>query len=320
MAKKKKPVAVKQDKGQTRLLLHLVKVVAATIILIVFVLLAGLAVLILFPVHGPDIKATTVKKIPAATGIVFEIYPREKKPLRPPPGEAAGPLPEAAGPKPLVAIIIDDIGYDRFIAKRLIALDPALTLSILPHSPFNREIADAAHAAGLEIMLHLPMEPMEYPAIDPGPGVLLTTMPPDTLLASLAEDLADVPYIKGVNNHMGSRLTAESIQLYQIFSVLKKQGLFFIDSCTTKKTLCEPSAGKLQVPFARRDVFLDNSLSEADIKRQLNLLLDIARQKGKAIGIGHPHPETFKVLEQVLPSIKKQAQLVPVSEVVQPAI
>ena len=193
-------------------------------------------------------------------------------------------------------------------------------MSILPHSPFSKEIAASAHKGGLEVMLHLPMEPAEYPAIDPGPGVLLTKMPPDTLLRNLEADIADVPYIKGVNNHMGSKLTTESIQLYQIFSVLKKQGLFFVDSCTTEKTLCQPSAGKLQVPFARRDIFLDNSLSEADIERQLKLLLDIARHKGKAIGIAHPHPETCKVLEKILPSLKKQAQLIPVSKVIDPAI
>ena len=320
MAKKRKPVAVKQDKGETGLLLHLIKVVGATVILVAVVLLIGLAVLILIPVRGPDVKTTRVTKTPTAGDIVFEVYPREQKPPSPPlTGDDAGAMPDATGSKPSIAIIIDDIGYDRAIAKRLIALDPALTLSILPFSPFNREIAAAARNAGLEIMLHLPMEPMEYPAIDPGPGVLLTTMAPDTLLRNLENDIADVPYIKGVNNHMGSKLTAESIQLYQIFSVLKKRGLFFIDSCTTEKSLCEPSAGKLRVPFARRDIFLDNSLSEADIKRQLDLLLDIARHEGSAIGIAHPHPETCKVLEQTLPSLRNQARLVPVSNLIQTA-
>ncbi len=316
MTKKRKPAAVERSR-KTTLLSHLMKVLAATIILIAFVLVAGLGVIILVPVHKPADKTTAMPEKPVKRKIVFEIYPRGEKHLPPEPAGNAIilPPPRTAG-KPRVAIIIDDVGYDRKIAAQFIALDTSLTLSILPKSPFNRKIAAAAHESGLEIMLHLPMEPVEYPDVDPGPGVLLTEMSPDTLLRQLEEDIADIPYIKGVNNHMGSKLTAESTQLYQIFSILKKKGLFFIDSMTTEKTLCEPSARKLRVPFAQRDVFLDNKLSEADIKRQINRLLDVADQRGKAIGIAHPHAVTYRVLKERLPAIKQRVQLVPASALV----
>ena len=107
-------------------------------------------------------------------------------------------------------------------------------------------------------MLHLPMEPSEYPMVNPGPGALLSSMSADELIAQLKKDLQSVSSIKGVNNHMGSKMTQHSAQMYQIFSILKKEGLYFIDSRTTSKTLCKPSARLLQVPFAERDVFLDH--------------------------------------------------------------
>ncbi|MEW6079042.1 MAG: divergent polysaccharide deacetylase family protein [Thermodesulfobacteriota bacterium] len=331
-----KTAAVKQAKKEkekkpprSRLL---VKSAGATILLAILVLAGGLAVIYLAPDHGPVVKPVQPAHVPATKIPVFEVYPGEKQALPSPPthtgdavpapsppagvGDTADlPSPPAVG-QPRIAIIIDDIGYDRKIANRLITTDPALTLSILPESPFRREIAAAAREAGLEVMLHLPMEPEEYPHVDPGPGVLLTGMAPDALIGQLEADIADIPYITGVNNHMGSKLTTESVQLYQIFTVLKKKNLFFIDSRTTENSLCRPSAKKLQLPFAERDVFLDNTLSEADITRQVNQLADTAVRHGKAIGIGHPHPETCRVLADQLPLIKQRVQLVPASMLV----
>ncbi|MFP4445666.1 MAG: divergent polysaccharide deacetylase family protein [Desulfosudaceae bacterium] len=223
---------------------------------------------------------------------------------------------EPAATPPRIAIIIDDLGYDRHIARQFLELDAPLTFAILPFSPQNKRIAAAAHGRGREIMLHLPMEPLEYPHINPGAGVLLTSMSPDQLIGQLKKNLADVPHIAGVNNHMGSRLTADSSRLYQIFSILKKEHLFFIDSQTTGSSLCRSAARLLQVPFARRDVFLDNSLSETYIRRQVNILLRTAEHRGCAIGIGHPHEETCRVLQEMLPRINQRARLVPASQLV----
>lgn len=192
-----------------------------------------------------------------------------------------------------------------------------LTFSVLPHSPFEREIAKSVNAAGLEVMLHLPMEPMEYPHVNPGTGALLMSMSPDRLIAQLYENLKAVPYIKGVNNHMGSKMTAGSTQMYQIFSVLKKEGLYFIDSRTTTETLCRPSARLFQLPFAQRDIFLDNIQKADAIQNQIKKLYLIAESHGEGIGIGHPYPVTYKVLKKILPGLRKKVEFVPVSALAQ---
>jgi len=214
---------------------------------------------------------------------------------------------------PQVAIIIDDVGFDKKMAENMVALDKNITLSILPQAPFGREIAESLHAKGTEIMLHLPMEPMEYPEIDPGPGAILVEMTPDELLEQLRENLDALPYIAGVNNHMGSRLTSLSPQLYQIFTVLKRRDLFFIDSRTSKETLCRPSAGLLKVPFAQRDVFLDNSQELEYIRGQLRKLIKTAERHGTAIGIGHPYPATYSALKKEISALKTKVRIVPAS-------
>jgi polysaccharide deacetylase 2 family uncharacterized protein YibQ len=232
---------------------------------------------------------------------------------------ALPPLPPELPPLkklPRVAIIIDDMGYDRQLAEKFIDLNTAFTIAILPHSPHQETIARLARARGLEIMLHLPMEPMEYPEINPGAGTLLTSMSPDELLQALEENLRAVPYIKGVNNHMGSKLTTRSEQLYQVFSVLKRHGLFFVDSRTTEASVCQPSARLLQIPFAQRDVFLDHVHEPSFIRKQLRELVRIARKRGEALGIAHPHPSTYRILKEELPALREQVEIVPASRLV----
>jgi polysaccharide deacetylase 2 family uncharacterized protein YibQ len=165
-------------------------------------------------------------------------------------------------------------------------------------------------------MLHLPMEPLEYPTIDPGLGALFTSMTPDQLIEQLNANLEAVPYIKGVNNHMGSKMTIESAKIYQIFSVLKKRNLFFIDSRTTKETICKPSARLFKLRFAQRDIFLDNIQEAGAIRKQIEKLIFIANNHGEAIGIAHPHNVTYEVLRKELPRIEKKLELVPASKLV----
>jgi polysaccharide deacetylase 2 family uncharacterized protein YibQ len=217
---------------------------------------------------------------------------------------------------PKIAIIIDDIGYDRYIAQKFLDLDAVLTFSILPHSTHDKKIARMAHSKGFGVMLHLPMEPNEYPLINPGPGVLLTSMSPDQLINQLNEDLDAVPFVKGVNNHMGSKMTTIAPQLYQILSVLKKRKLYFIDSRTTVDTLCRPSAQLLQVPFAQKDVFIDHIPEPEFIRETIHRLIKIAGSHGEAIGIGHPHTATYEVLREMLPELKEKTILVRASDIV----
>jgi polysaccharide deacetylase 2 family uncharacterized protein YibQ len=297
----------------------LVKAFAGVAILLLLVALAAvLAHFLITPEKpsrppAPQRKSLPVAKEPIAKIPTFEIYPQkeippEKKPPKPPPPDKKQ--------LPMVAIIFDDLGYDTKFAQKLSELNVAVTFSILPHSPSQDLIARLAKDKGLDIMLHLPMEPIEYPTVNPGPGTLLTSMTPDQLIKQLDEDLLAVPYIKGVNNHMGSKMTAESSQIYQIFSILKQRGLFFIDSRTTAQTLCKPSARLFQIPFAQRDVFLDHVADARFIRKQIKELIRIARRNGYAVGIGHPHSITYKVLIEMLPELQKDVQLVPASEIV----
>jgi hypothetical protein len=255
----------------------------------------------------------------------YEVFPEKppsaKTPLADSDALQASLPPSPPEPPPLkkparVAIIVDDLGYDRHLAEKLINLNASLTVSILPHSPHQEAIARLAHDRGLEVMLHLPMEPVEYPEVNPGPGVLLAAMSPDELLRVLEEDLAAVPHIKGVNNHMGSKLTARSEQIYQVFSVLKRHGLFFIDSRTTTESVCRSSARLFQIPFTQRDVFLDHIHDEAFIRKQIRELVRIALLKGEAVGIAHPHPMTYTVLKEELPALHRQVEIVPASRLV----
>jgi uncharacterized protein len=263
----------------------------------------------------PSPKSASKRPAPIVKKPTYEIYPKEELPSEVPPITPVTPLPEK--PLPRVAIIIDDMGYDRSMAEKFLDLDAVLTFSILPYSPFQKKIARAAQKKGLEILLHLPMEPREYPNVDPGPGTLLTTMTPDELIRQLEQDIDAVPFAKGVNNHMGSKLTAESSELYQVFSVLKKKGLFFIDSRTTAESVAKPSAHLFQIPFAQRDVFLDHSQDAEFIRRQIRQLIAIAIQNGQAVGIAHPHRITYNVLREMLPELKENVQLVPASSVVE---
>lgn len=211
---------------------------------------------------------------------------------------------------PQVAIIIDDIGYDKKIALALFDLNPDITFSILPFSPFGKAIAEKLHQKGALLMLHLPMEPVQYPTVNPGPGAILSSMTPDELLTQLKKDIKDVPYIRGVNNHMGSMLTSQSDQMNQIFTILKKEKLFFIDSRTAPKSQGKASARLLKVRFAQRDVFLDNIQEYAYIKGQLRELVGLAEKHGSAIGIGHPYKATLDTLSRELPKLKDKVTIV----------
>ncbi len=243
----------------------------------------------------------------------YEIYPKSEIPAQ---RLARGKEFDAHEAMPRVAIIIDDVGYDKKIADRFLALDAVLTFSVLPFSPFKDHIVKAAHNKKIDIMLHLPMEPIEYPSVKPGPGGLFSSMSPDQLIDQLNRNIRNIPHVKGVNNHMGSRLTTVSSQMNQVFSILKKKGLYFIDSRTTADTLCYQSARLFQVPFAERSVFLDHVQDPAFIRRQLRKLVRDAVKNGEAVGIAHPHMVTYGVLKEGISELKKKVRLVPASEIV----
>jgi polysaccharide deacetylase 2 family uncharacterized protein YibQ len=222
------------------------------------------------------------------------------------------------GLHPRIAIVIDDLGGENKISQELLRCDLPITFSILPFAPFSKTLAREAHRKGKEVILHLPMEPHGYPQVRPGEGVLLEEMDEASFLGQLSKDIEAVPYIKGVSNHMGSRLMEDPEKMKIVFSELKRRGLFFLDSRTTPQTIGLQVAQSVGLKAMERNIFIDNSLAEEDIKRQLEQLIQFSISKGKAIGIGHPHPSTVKFLKEIIPKMKERGiEVVPLSAVME---
>lgn len=321
MAKKRaKPKRkTKRSRKKPSLRLQITKIMGGLGLLIALVVAAGFLAYYLLktperPVAtSPSVTPLPVPYVPPPVKPTYEVYPKKDLPAKP--VDKIKTVPGQG--KPLVAIVIDDIGYDRAMADQFLSMDATLTFSILPYSPFSTEIASKAENKGYELMLHLPMEPNEYPQVDPGPGALLTSMSPDELIRQLNLDLDQLSGLKGVNNHMGSRLTASSERMRQVFSILKKRGLYFIDSRTSAETVANKSAHLLHVPFAERDIFIDHFDDPSFIRKQLDRLVIRARQQGYAVGIAHPHPNTVAAMKEFIPRMKKEVELVPASMVVE---
>lgn len=224
-----------------------------------------------------------------------------------PPTKSPSPLPSApraqtsGGAK--LAIIIDDCGQWVDIERGYIALPIPLTLSVLPHVHATKEIADEAQAAGKGVMLHLPMETVS--GMDPGPGKITTEMSDAEIAAQVADDLAAVPLAKGVNNHEGSKGSADERVMKDVIAALQKHGdLFFIDSRTSAASVGAQVAAAAGVPTASRDVFLDNKEDVQYSEAQLLQAAAIAKRTGSAIAIGHPRKTTLEAVTALIPKLQ----------------
>jgi polysaccharide deacetylase 2 family uncharacterized protein YibQ len=228
--------------------------------------------------------------------------PRRPSPVRPR-AEGGG---ETADRRPArLAIVVDDLGNDRSALARLLAIREPYTGAVLPGLPRSRETAEALARAGHEVLLHLPMEPVGGKA-HPGPGIIRSDMNDAQLDDVLARDLQDVPGARGVNNHMGSKGTADPSLMDRLMKRLSRTGLYFLDSRTTEWTVAEAAAARHGVPFLSRKVFLDDVDNESAVERQLDAAVEQARRLGEAVAIGHPHPATLSVLERELPEIGRR--------------
>jgi len=200
-----------------------------------------------------------------------------------------------------IAIIVDDLGLSMEPALKIGAIEADLTFSVLPRRPHSIDVANYLHGEGREIILHLPMQGNGK---DPGPGALYADMPHAEIVAIVKDDLRSVPHISGVNNHMGSVVTADDAIMRLVCTELRGRGLFFIDSLTTNKSVCRRAARDAGIPFNARDVFLDNEKSYTYIRGQIDKLISIAMKHSEAIGICHPYPETIDALKREIPRIK----------------
>jgi len=216
-----------------------------------------------------------------------------------------------------VAIVIDDLGHSLVIAEKLMKLDVPIAFSILPGLRYSKLIASRANKSNHDVMLHLPMEPKNYPDKNPGPEALISKMNLDELEQQLLKDLDAIPYITGTNNHMGSKLTEDKKMMRWVMSKIKKRDLFFLDSRTSPNTIAYSIAKEYGIKAAKRNFFLDNEDDLEIISQQIIKLGEAAIKKGSAIGIGHPGKNTLIALQNTLPKLKERGiKIVPVSQLV----
>ena len=220
------------------------------------------------------------------------------------PGTAAAGLPVTAKRphRPELAIIIDDCGQYLDVERALVALPIPLTMSVLPGVAYTHLIANEAHAAGKGVMMHLPMETLS--GLYPGPGEITTEMSDDEIELQVRRDLEQVPLATGVNNHEGSKASADDRVMRDVSAVLAQDHEFFIDSRTNGASVAMRDAHEDGIPTAERDVFLDGKQQEWYSQQMLSHAADIAVEHGSAIAIGHPHPTTLAAIRAEIPKLR----------------
>jgi polysaccharide deacetylase 2 family uncharacterized protein YibQ len=219
--------------------------------------------------------------------------------------------------QPRVALIIDDLGQaDTALVSRLCNMNITLTVAILPFLQYSRDSANIARSKGMEVILHMPMEPIGYPGPgkNPGMGAVLFDQPESEVRKKVAAAMLDIPYAVGLNNHMGSRITPDYIRMVWILGEVKKAKWYFLDSRTEKDTVAMEVARELGIPALERKVFLDDSSEPTAMARQWERALTLARQDGQVVIIGHIHPETVEFLERVIKGVRNEMVFVKASE------
>jgi uncharacterized protein len=215
-----------------------------------------------------------------------------------------------------IAIIIDDLGFNYQKGLRTIQLRGNVSCSFLPYTPYGVKLAQKAHQLNKEIILHLPMEAMGKNTNDL--GALTTKLPFSIFYKTLYDDLFNIPYISGINNHKGSRLTGNHVRMQWLMRELSQLGnIFFVDSYTHFSSIAYQTAQSYGVNSTRRDIFLDNTKTPEAIQHQWDKLIIIAKEKGQALAIGHPYTETLDILEKNLPLLEQQKiQLITVNQLI----
>lgn len=307
-----------KKKGARRLgLLCLFLFVAATLV-------AGFYFMVLYPGKSPQgpvpLLSEQAKKKPLpreADPLPAPLYEEPTLPHQPPPAVTRRKKPgeRPLTDRPLVAIVIDDMGYRQNTGKALLALDLPLSFAFLPFTPFAAELQQEARDKGRDMLLHLPLEPVN-PKWNPGPGALTTAMDAKTMASRLDADLRAVPTAIGISNHMGSRFTASPQAMRALLPLVRTRNLFFLDSVTASKSVAYDLALEMGVKTARRTVFLDNDQNPDKIMAQLDLLIRLGGEHGQAVGIGHPYPATVEALRRYQSELRTRTEMVGISRLV----
>ncbi|VVP31776.1 hypothetical protein PS850_04438 [Pseudomonas fluorescens] len=202
--------------------------------------------------------------------------------------------------KAYLSLIIDDLGQNLPQDRRVLALPGPVTAAIMPDTPHATEVAREAHRTGKIVILHMPMAPAT------GPFAWHPELPIEELEKRLNAAFKVVPHTAGINNHMGSRMTAQPAAMAWLMADLQRRHKFFVDSRTSAQTVAAAQAQKIALASVSRDVFLDDEPTEAAIYTQLQTAISLAHEQGSAVLIGHPYPQTLAVLERELPKLKAQ--------------
>jgi polysaccharide deacetylase 2 family uncharacterized protein YibQ len=252
--------------------------------------------------------AATIALLPAPAGALAERPRRTPTWLR-------NAVATVADSRPAIAVVIDDLGLNRRGTAALNRLRAPLSLSFMPYAADLDQQTRAARAAGHELMVHVPMEPRGHDW--PGPNALTTQLGAAELVSRLRSQLRSFRGFVGINNHMGSLLTSDAARMDIVMAELRQRGLLFLDSRTTPASVAAREAERMQVPFAERDVFIDNDLDLGSVLRELTRAEHIARHKGYAVAMGHPHDVTIEALKRWLPGLDGRGiALVPISAIV----
>ncbi|NIF60801.1 divergent polysaccharide deacetylase family protein [Enterobacter sp. Ap-916] len=207
-----------------------------------------------------------------------------------------------------LSIVIDDFGYRPQQENQVLALPTNVSVAVLPNAPHAREMATKAHNAGHEVLIHLPMAPLSKQPLEKD------TLRPDMSSSEIERIIRDavnkVPYAVGMNNHMGSAMTSSLFGMQKVMLSLEQYNLYFLDSMTIGNSQATRAAAGTRVKVIKRKVFLDDTQNEADIRFQFNRAIQLARKTGSAIAIGHPHPSTVRVLQQMVYNLPPDITLV----------
>ena len=207
-----------------------------------------------------------------------------------------------------LSIVIDDVGYRPAEENKVLQMPQAISVAVLPNAPHAREMATKAHQGGHEVLIHLPMAPLSKQPLEK--DTLTPEMSSEEVARIMRNAVNNVPYAVGLNNHMGSRMTSSLPGMQKVMQALNHYNLYFLDSMTIANSQAIPAAQGTQVKVLKRRVFLDDSQDINAIRQQFSRAVKLAQRDGYAIAIGHPHPNTVRVLQQMLPTLPADVTLV----------
>jgi polysaccharide deacetylase 2 family uncharacterized protein YibQ len=218
-----------------------------------------------------------------------------------------------------VAIVIDDLGNNMSGTDEIMAMQIPLTVAVRPFMPTTKRDAEWAHRVGHEVLVHLPMEPLKGKKQWLGPGAITSDLSDEEIRRRVRAAIDDVPYAIGVNNHMGSKITADARMMKVVLEVCKERGLFFLDSKTNYWSIVDNVAKQVGVSCVDNHIFLDDKSSKRYIMKQMKLIQSHLSHHNHCIAIGHvgrPGKNTAFVIKASIPVISKEADFVPISKLV----